>query len=115
MEILSNCNYAVELGRKLNFVLVGIQGDDIKTGNKTLTLGLVWQLMRAYTLSLLSRLSQNGTPIVESEIITWANQRLEDAGKDCRVKHFQVRYSALNTQCEDFMIFLSLRFYVKSI
>ena len=29
----------MELGRKLNFVLVGIQGDDIKTGNKTLTLG----------------------------------------------------------------------------
>ena len=39
LQILENCNYAVELGRKLNFVLVGIQGDDIKTGNKTLTLG----------------------------------------------------------------------------
>ena len=25
-EVLSNCNYAVELGRKLNFVLVGIGG-----------------------------------------------------------------------------------------
>jgi plastin-1 len=35
-----NCNYAVELGRKLSFVLVGIDGNDIMTGNKTLTLGL---------------------------------------------------------------------------
>ena len=28
-EILGNCNYAVELGRKLNFVLVGIGGINI--------------------------------------------------------------------------------------
>jgi len=89
LQILENCNYAVELGRKLNFVLVGIQGDDIKTGNKTLTLGLVWQLMRKYTLSLLAKLSPDGTPIVESEIITWANQRLQDAGKGMSIKHFQ--------------------------
>ncbi len=50
---------------------------------------LVWQLMRKYTLSLLSKLSPDGTPIVETEILTWANQRLEDAGKEVKVKHFQ--------------------------
>ena len=60
MQILTNCNYAVELGKKLNFILVGIEGNDIMTGNKTLTLGLVWQLMRAYTLSLLRKLSPDG-------------------------------------------------------
>ena len=27
-EVLGNCNYAVELGKKLNFVLVGIAGLD---------------------------------------------------------------------------------------
>ena len=27
-EVLGNCNYAVELGKKLNFVLVGIAGKD---------------------------------------------------------------------------------------
>lgn len=89
LEVLQNCNYAVELGKKLNFVLVGIQGDDIKTGNKTLTLALVWQLMRKYTLSLLAKLSPDGSPIVESEIVTWANQRLQDAGKGMSIKHFQ--------------------------
>merc|ERR1712038_753006 len=86
-EVLGNCNYAVELGRKLNFSLVGIAGSDIMEGNKTLTLALVWQLMRAYTLSLLSQLNSDNTPIVESEIITWANNKLEE--KKVAIRHFQ--------------------------
>jgi len=80
LQILENCNYAVELGLKLNFVLVGIQGDDIRSGNKMLTLALVWQLMEKYTLSLLAKLSPDGSPIGESEIIDWANQKLQDKG-----------------------------------
>jgi plastin-3 len=88
-QILGNCNYAVEVGKKLNFVLVGIGGSDIMEGNKTLTLALVWQLMRAYTLSLLSKLNEDGTPIVESEIISWANNKLTSAGKTSTIKHFQ--------------------------
>ena len=65
-------------------------GKDILDGNKTLTLALVWQLMRAYTLSLLSRLNPGGTPIVESEIITWANNRLKEGGRaDVEIKSFQ--------------------------
>ena len=56
-------------------------------GNKTLTLALVWQLMRAYTLSLLSQLNSDNTPIVESEIITWANGKLEE--KNVNIRHFQ--------------------------
>jgi len=88
-EVLGNCNYAVELGKKLNFVLVGIGGSDIMEGNRTLTLALVWQLMKAYTLSLLSQLNSDGTPIVESEIISWANRKLEEGGKNISIKHFQ--------------------------
>jgi len=87
---LENCNYAVELGKKMNLVLVGIGGNDIMDGHKMLTLALVWQLMRAYTLSLLSKLNPGGTPVVESEIITWANSRLEANGKaECTIKSFQ--------------------------
>lgn len=41
MEKLENCNYAVELGRQLNFSLVGIAGQDLNDGNATLTLGLL--------------------------------------------------------------------------
>jgi len=88
-EVLGNCNYAVELGKKLNFVLVGIAGSDIMEGNQTLTLALVWQLMRAYTLSLLSKLNEDGTPMVESEIISWANNKLTEGGKTSQIKHFQ--------------------------
>jgi len=89
LQILENCNYAVELGNKLNFVLVGIQGDDIRSGNKMLTLALVWQLMEKYTLSLLAKLSPDGSPIGESEIIDWANQRLQDSNKGISIKNFQ--------------------------
>ena len=39
-QVLLNCCYAVELGKKMNFVLVGIEGNDIMTGNKMLTLAL---------------------------------------------------------------------------
>ena len=39
MEKLENANYAVELGKKLGFSLVGIAGQDISDGNPTLTLG----------------------------------------------------------------------------
>jgi len=51
--------------------------------------------MRKYTLSLLAKLSPDGTPIVETEILTWANQRLQDAGKPISVKHFQVSQNKL--------------------
>ena len=40
----------------MKFSLVGVQGADIHDGSKTLTLALVWQLMRAHILSVLARL-----------------------------------------------------------
>ena len=100
LEILGNCNYAVELGKKINLILVGIEGNDIKEGNRTLTLGLIWQLMRKYTLTLLAKLSPDGTPIVETEIITWANQRLE--GKGVTIRHFGVRI--LNPWAQSYLL-----------
>ena len=72
-------------------------------GNKTLTLALVWQLMRAYTLSLLSRLNTDSTPIVESEIINWANNKLAEGGKGISIRHFQVR------QTNKSLTFVSMR------
>ena len=75
-EVLGNCNYAVELGRNLNFVLVGIGGSDIMEGNKTLTLALIWQLMRAYTLSLLSQVdSSSPSYAVKSTSLSTAEYR----------------------------------------
>lgn len=91
MEKLENCNYAIELGKdkQIKFSLVGIAGQDINDGNVTLTLALIWQLMRAYTLSMLTQLAQSGSPIVEKEIVQWCNKRLVDAGKTSSLRGFQ--------------------------
>jgi plastin-3 len=89
MEKLENCNYVVELGKKLKFSLVGIAGQDISEGNPTLTLALIWQLMRAYTLSVLARLTNSGDPITEKEIIQWVNEKLQNAEKGTSIRNFQ--------------------------
>lgn len=95
MEKIENCNYAVELGRQLKFSLVGIAGQDIYEGNPTLTLALIWQLMRAYTLTILSQLTNSSddtnsmNPVVENEIIDWVNKKLREAGKSSVIRNFQ--------------------------
>jgi plastin-3 len=89
MEKLENCNYAVELGKQLKFSLVGIAGQDISDGNPTLTLALIWQLMRAYTLSVLTQLANSGNPMVEREIIDWVNNKLSSGGKTTNIRSFQ--------------------------
>ncbi|OXU28618.1 hypothetical protein TSAR_010923 [Trichomalopsis sarcophagae] len=90
MEKLENCNYVVELGKQMNFSLVGIAGQDINDGTVTLTLALIWQLMRSYTLSILSSLTgRPGTAVVEKEIVQWVNSKLQAAGKTSSIKSFQ--------------------------
>lgn len=88
MEKIENCNYAVELGKQCKFSLVGIAGKDIYDGNETLTLALVWQLMKAYTLSILTKLANTGHPIVDKEIIEWVNGKLQSAGKSSSISGF---------------------------
>lgn len=88
-EKLGNCNYAVDLGKEIKFSLVGVGGQDILDGNTTLTLALVWQLMRAYTLTLLQSLAGTGHPIVEREIVVWANEKLKNSGKKSSFSNFQ--------------------------
>ncbi|CAF0867902.1 unnamed protein product, partial [Didymodactylos carnosus] len=87
---LNNCNFAVELGKEpMRLKLTGIGGADLLDSNKTLTLGLVWQIMRAYTLSLLTKLAGANTPIADREIIDWANNKLKSANKTRFLKSFQ--------------------------
>ncbi|XP_026638974.1 plastin-2 [Microtus ochrogaster] len=60
MKKLENCNYAVELGKnQAKFSLVGIAGQDLNEGNHTLTLALVWQLMRR-SVEIILRLETAG-------------------------------------------------------
>ncbi|XP_076119062.1 plastin-2 [Alosa pseudoharengus] len=81
MKKLENCNYAVELGKtQAKFSLVGIAGQDLNAGNRTLTLALLWQLMRRYTLNILEDLG-DGQKVTDDTIVSWVNDTLTQAGK----------------------------------
>ncbi|KAM6984491.1 plastin-3 [Tautogolabrus adspersus] len=88
MKKLENCNYAVELGREAKFSLVGIAGGDLIDGNPTLTLALVWQLMRRYTLNVLEDLGE-GQKVNDDIIVKWVNKTLAEAGKTTKISSFK--------------------------
>ncbi|XP_026522181.1 plastin-1 [Notechis scutatus] len=89
MKKIENCNYAVELGKtNARFSLVGIGGKDLNEGNPTLTLALVWQLMRRYTLNVLSDLGEAGK-VNDETIIKWVNQTLANAKKTTSISSFK--------------------------
>lgn len=77
---LENVNYAVLCGHQLQFSLIGIQGKDIMDHNKTLTLALVWQMMRHHVLNILKALG-GGEKIGDAEIIAWAQEKVASSGK----------------------------------
>uniref|UniRef100_A0A674B5M6 Plastin-3 n=1 Tax=Salmo trutta TaxID=8032 RepID=A0A674B5M6_SALTR len=86
---LENCNYAVELGKTTaKFSLVGIGGQDLNDGNATLTLALVWQLMRRYTLNVLEDLG-DGQKANDDIIVKWVNTTLSEAGKTTKISSFK--------------------------
>uniref|UniRef100_A0AAX7VPV3 Plastin-3 n=1 Tax=Astatotilapia calliptera TaxID=8154 RepID=A0AAX7VPV3_ASTCA len=89
LKKIENCNYAVQLGKqKAGFFLVGIGGQDLYDGNPTLTLALVWQLMRRYTLNVLKDLG-HGEVAGDDVIISWVNKTLSGAGKTSSIKSFK--------------------------
>uniref|UniRef100_A0A8C5FHF7 Plastin-3 n=1 Tax=Gadus morhua TaxID=8049 RepID=A0A8C5FHF7_GADMO len=89
MKKLENCNYAVELGKSsAGFSLVGIGGQDLNEGNPTLTLALVWQLMRRYTLNVLEDLG-DGEAAGDELIVNWVNKTLKNAGKTTSLRSFK--------------------------
>ncbi|KAJ8372583.1 hypothetical protein AAFF_G00281270 [Aldrovandia affinis] len=91
MKKLENCNYAVELGKnEAKFSLVGIGGQDLNDGNPTLTLALVWQLMRRYTLNVLEDLG-DGEKANDEVIVNWVNRILDEAGKQSKISSFKDR------------------------
>ncbi|XP_075426216.1 plastin-1 isoform X2 [Ascaphus truei] len=88
MKKIENCNYAVDIGKKSKFSLVGICGHDLNEGNRTLTLALVWQLMRRYTLNVLSDLG-GGEKVDDRTIINWVNETLANAKKPTFITSFK--------------------------
>jgi len=88
LKAVENTNYAVDLGKQLKFSLVGIGGVDITDGNETLTLGLVWQLMRHHVLTILKDVG-GGAPVSEDSMIKWSNHLVSSAGKSSSMKNFK--------------------------
>ncbi|GMG39825.1 unnamed protein product [Ambrosiozyma monospora] len=88
-KALENTNYAVEVGKVNRFSLVGIDGSDIVDGNKMLTLGLVWQLMRRNINITLSQLSTSGRELSDADLLKWANAQVAKGGKSSTVRSFK--------------------------
>ncbi|KAG6012629.1 Fimbrin, actin-bundling protein, partial [Claviceps pusilla] len=90
-KAVENTNYAIELGKQNGFSLVGIQGADITDGQRTLTLGLVWQLMRKNITVTLSSLAQKlgKREITDSEMIRWANDLSRKGGRTSSIRSFK--------------------------
>lgn len=90
MKKHENCSYCVTTGIEyFKFHLVGIAGPDIYDGDEKSTLALVWQLMREYTLKVLSDLSDDGKVVKDSVIVNWVNGKLEAGGKSSRISSFK--------------------------
>ena len=90
-KAVENTNYAIELGKQNRFSLVGVQGADITDGQRTLTLGLVWQLMRRDIINTLSALAQRmgKRELSDSDMIKWANDMSRKGGKNSSIRSFK--------------------------
>lgn len=90
-KAVENTNYAVELGKQVGFSLVGIQGADITDGQRTLTLGLVWQLMRRDILNTIGSLAQRlgKRELTDSDMVKWANDMSRQGGKTSAIRSFK--------------------------
>ncbi|KAL4937451.1 hypothetical protein BDV06DRAFT_73383 [Aspergillus oleicola] len=90
-KAVENTNYAIELGKHHGFSLVGVQGADITDGQRTLTLGLVWQLMRRDITNTLSSLASRlgKREITDLEMINWANNMSSKGGRSSSIRSFK--------------------------
>jgi len=90
---VENTNYAVQLGRENKFSLVGIQGADITDGQRTLTLAIVWQLMRRDVTETLKGLAKKVEmpEITDAYMLKWANEMAKKGGKSTQIRSFKDR------------------------
>lgn len=90
-KAMENTNYAVEIGKQNRFSLVGIQGADITDGQRTLILGLVWQIMRRDIVSTLGALAQRmgKREISDADMVQWANGMAGKGGKGNQIRSFK--------------------------
>ncbi|PWN36179.1 uncharacterized protein FA14DRAFT_52498 [Meira miltonrushii] len=88
-KMVENTNYAVDLAKMNDMRIVGIQGADIVDGTRTLTLGLVWQLMRLNITTTLRSLGKGGKGVTDQDMIRWANDVVKAHGKTSSMRSFK--------------------------
>lgn len=90
-KAIENTNYAIELGKQNRFSLVGVQGADITDGQRTLTLGMVWQLMRKDIVETLGGLAQRlgKREISDADMVRWANDTSKKGGRNSNIRSFK--------------------------
>lgn len=88
-KMVENTNYAVDLAKQNQMHIVGIQGADIVDGTRTLTLGLVWQLMRLNITNTLRSISKTGRGVSDQDMIRWANDKVKAHGKTSTMRSFK--------------------------
>ena len=88
-KMVENTNYAVELAKANRMHMVAVQGADIVDGNRTLTLGLVWQLMRLNIVKTLASLSKGGREVTDMDMVKWANDTVKKGGKASTMRNFK--------------------------
>ncbi|KAK4055360.1 fimbrin [Microbotryomycetes sp. JL221] len=88
-KAVENTNYVLDLAKTNHMHIVGIQGADLVDGQRTLTLGVVWQMMRRNILSTMASLSKNGKEITDQEIVRWANDKVQQGGKRSKMSSFK--------------------------
>jgi len=86
---VENCNYCVVLAKQLKFSTVNVGGTDIVDKNKKIILGMVWQLMRQNIINMLKSLSSEGKEIKDDDILRWANEKVQKAGRPTRMESFK--------------------------
>ena len=101
---VENTNLAVTLGKEMKFSLVNVGGVDIMDGNKKIILALTWQLLRRYTLQVLSDLaaSDGSVEMSEERVVHWANDKIAKSGKSCSIRNLRDKSMA------DSLFFLEL-------
>jgi len=79
---VNNANEVIESCKRLGLIVVGIGGTDLVSGNKKLTLAIVWQLIRYCRLKMLGGLT-------EEDILKWFNSKLKSPIRNFKDKQLK--------------------------
>ncbi|KID83399.1 fimbrin [Metarhizium guizhouense ARSEF 977] len=92
-QALQNTNQVIDIGKKHGMILRNTEGSNITRGDRTLTLGFVWQLMRKDINVTLASLAQKlGKKEMTDEImVDWANKMAHKGGHASSIRSFKDR------------------------